>query len=240
MTSDKDQKPSGGLFGGIRNAFLNAVTTEEYREQIAEKQGSSEGPVAQSQKTEPLSATPNGRPFTSPEDSADAEKIAHKMFSFVEKLNQDGIDFFELWNAVEEIGGVNPQNIQVVYKTLFAASGKTLTVEKIISTGNYYIDELQKQITTDLGRKQKEKENLLTEQTTEKSRLNSEVEDLKIRIVNLQNELTEKQQSLNQIDGRYSLRVVAVEKQIQAGTAGLNKMLMTMQGIIGEVQKIKQ
>jgi hypothetical protein len=237
--TQKGDDSSGG-FSGIKKGLKRILFKPEYLAQTESAQEekaktATSTPKQTQSKPSPTSAFTQSAPAAK---AVDASAIAKKMFDYVASLNKEGIDFFELWNALEEGGEITLPAVKSTFKILRVGSGNKLTVQNILDTGSYYKTELEKMVNQGLAQKENDKGNLLQERDSEKSRLEEEVTSLEQEIAKKQNELKEKRASLSQIDDKYAGQVQELEQKIHVGNDELAHVLGTMQGILDLVQKI--
>ena len=230
MAKTNDNSSSGG-FGGILKSLI--FTDEHIEKMEKDKQSSSSSPLPQTNSSfSPSLATAHVN------SNIDGSAIAKKMMEYIESLNQPGIDFFEVWNAVEEFGGINLQNLQNAYKALYIGSGKTLTVDKLIDSGEFYKNSLETLVKENINKQAAEKQNLQNSQASEKATLESEVSDLSNQLTQIQNQLNSKRALLSQVDGRYQTKLNELDQKIQIGQTQLSSMLGKIENILDLAKKL--
>ncbi|HRH30491.1 MAG TPA: hypothetical protein PK886_00265 [Candidatus Paceibacterota bacterium] len=235
---NEPQSPQNQGFGGIFTKLKQVVFTEEYLE-------------ATGQKTQKTEINPNStvlKPTTSLKtenvtvsngNENYVKEMVEKVYSFLEKVNKPGIDFMELWNAAEKMGGVTEQNLQNAFTALKIATGDTLTTDELIRSGKSYKTEINKLIESNIKEKQNERLKILSNQESEKSNLETEITDTAEQIEILQKSLNEKREKLASIDARYKPEVLNLENKISAGSSALNFVNTEMQSVIDLISKIK-
>jgi seryl-tRNA synthetase len=162
-----------------------------------------------------------------------------KIYAAFEAMNQPGIDFLELWNSVEAMGGVTEQNFAQAYKVLNIGAGNSLTVDGIVDSGKHYIEELKKQIEGGIIQKKNDRQKLVDQQQNEKVSLTVETNALAKQIQDLQKQLIDKQQKLAQVDSTYTTPIAAIDQKINVANAALEQVLNQLQGAVDLFSKIK-
>ena len=239
MSNDqKAQKKT--MFGGIFDGITKVIMKEEYLQQIHEESEAEE--PASNNVTPPLKSG-SGAIQTPPpipqQSGSDVEAMIKKIYAAFEAMNQPGIDFLELWNSVEAMGGVTEQNFIQAYKVLNIGAGNSLTVDGIVDSGKHYIAELKKQIEGGIIQKKNDRQKLVDQQQNEKVSLTVETNALAKQIQDLQKELIDKQQKLAQVDSTYTTPIAAIDQKINVANAALEQVLNQLQGAVDLFSKIK-
>ncbi len=135
------------LFSGLKRLIFKDVPETEIPEPVPPPLVPETRPdtPAVAATTPPVSSG-----WTTSSDSGTDETTRAKAYQLLESINQSGVDFMEVWNATTESGG--PAGLKAAFNALKYAD-KTLTREKVLTTGRFYIDRLQKALTADLEKK---------------------------------------------------------------------------------------
>jgi hypothetical protein len=228
-----DEKKTG--FSGIFSGLKKMVFTEEYLETNPPKETEKPKPSTNSFSTNKYASNVNA-----PANNAGiittnlaSEDMVQKIYSLLETMNKPGIDFFELWNAAEAMGGVNVTNLQNAFTTL-----KVLGLDKstVINTGEAYCGELQSKLNTDIQKKRDERESMNVALQNEKQQLQREKQDLENKIQLLSAQLTETTNKLNEVDAKYAPQILGVEGKIQSGVNALNVVVAEIKGVLETVK----
>lgn len=170
-----------------------------------------------------------------PDSSGEGDDTTRaKAYQLLESINQPGVDFLEVWNAASENGG--PAGLRSAFNTLKYAD-KTLTREKVITTGRYYIDALQKALQADLERKAAQQRDLQEEKTRQRESLGKEAADMEKQISELQNRLIQKREALAEMDSRYEPRLRELQQKMDSGKRTIEGMLQQMQAILQAAER---
>jgi hypothetical protein len=226
-----DEKKTGfsGIFGGLKKM----VFTEDYL-------GADKPDETKKAPAAPSSFKSAGTTTTTPPNSSGiittnvaSEDMVQKIYSLLEMMNKPGIDFFELWNAAEAMGGVNVTNLQNAFTTL-----KVLGLDKstVLNTGEAYCGELQSKLNTDIQKKRDEREALNVALQNEKQQLQREKQDLENKIQLLSGQLTETTTKLNQVDSKFAPQIQSIEGKIQSGVNALNVVVAEIKGVLETVK----
>jgi len=236
-----DQNPQKKtMFGGIFSGITKVIMKEEYLQQIHEE-SEAEEPARSNDPAPSKSGSGGGKtPPPIPQQSgSDVEAMIKKIYAAFEDMNQPGIDFLELWNSVEAMGGVTEQNFAQAYKVLNIGAGNSLTVDGIVDSGKHYIEELKKQIEGGIIQKKNDRQKLADQQQNEKVSLTVETNALVKQIQDLQKQLIDKQQKLAQVDSNYIAPIAAIDQKINVANAALEQVLNQLQGAVDLFSKIK-
>lgn len=193
---------------------------------------------------EPPPPTPTPKPvattapvISAPPSSGDEIKdMQLKVYQLLESMNQPGCDFFEVWNAAVEMGGANSANIKAAFTSLRFADN-TLSKAKLLETGNYYKNNLQKVIDTEIQKRQQDKTGLIQQKEQQKSGLSNDIASLEQQLVALQQQLADKKADYTSIEAKYEPSIAEIDKKIAIGQQSVNKVVADMQQVIDIIQK---
>ncbi len=157
-----------------------------------------------------------------------------KAYQLLESINQPGVDFLEVWNAASESGG--PAGVRTAFNALKFAD-RSLTREKVVTTGRYYIDALQKALQSDLEKKSAQQRSLEAEKTRQRESLSKELTGMEKQIADLQAQLAQKRSALAELDSRYEPRLEALQQKMNAGKSTIESMLAQMHAILQAAER---
>lgn len=146
------------------------------------------------------------------------------------KLNQPGYDFFEFFKAVSKSGIDNPQ-VYIMALEMGQAMDSNVSKQTLLNQADYYIAELNKVyngFNTDGKNKLNE---LSTRKNSESQSLTSEIGSLKSQLENLQNLILMKQNSLNEIDGKYQPEIDQLMLKLSANDQVKDKFVSTIEKV---------
>lgn len=163
-----------------------------------------------------------------PEAKEDAAKRAYQL---IESLNKPGVDFFEVWNAVEENGGAKPATLKQAFNTLKYAD-KTLTKDKLLESGNFYKSELQKALDGDILKKENERKAIEENMKQSKAALVADINSLELNIKTMQASLADKQKQLGGIGEKWLPQLQNIEDKIQTGKQAIEGVIAKMEELL--------
>ncbi|MGY0040814.1 hypothetical protein [Pedobacter sp. NJ-S-72] len=146
------EEPANNSFG-ILKSLKKLIFEDSPETDIPETKQVSGQPVAETKTSENVTKNPqtNLTQNTSDLPPADVKQMKIKVLEILERINEPGLDFFEVWNAAAEMGSVNAGSIKAAFTSLKYVD-KTLDKDKLIRTGQNYAVELQKVIDKETSR----------------------------------------------------------------------------------------
>ena len=197
---------SGGLLNSIGDFFINSDedTTgkpgepkpKEEKVTFPKETSSNVFPTAtnNSMPTMPTDYKPVENPFI--------DKLIEAYDSTFNKLNQPGYNFFTYYKAVNKSGVDNPQVYEMAFD-LGQSMDSTITKALLLSQADYYSNELNKTHDTLAKDGQTKSNALINSKNSEATSLVTDLNLLKQQLQNIQSQITEKQNTLAQIDNKY-------------------------------------
>ncbi len=227
MSENKDDIGSGILRGLKKILFTNSEPEEAVQAPVP--------PV------KPVSApiTADDKAMFSPEapvGSNNVKEMKLRIYQLLESINKPGCDFFEVWNASVEMGGANPNNIKAAYTSLKYAD-KTLTKDKLLETGDFYISSLTKVLDAEIIKRKEEKDKLFSQKEEEKTLLTKEIGELEQQLISIQKKLAEKKSQSEGINQKYQPKIEAIESKISNGHESVNSVIGEMRQVVSIIQK---
>lgn len=231
-----DTKPGKSSFGILRN-----IKRLIFEDEHAENPEPAPVPPAAPVKTPaPAAATPVPvyikQVDTSPVPGADLKDMKGKVLDLLEKLNEDGLDFFEVWNAAAAMGTIDAVSIKAAFTSLKYVD-KSLTKEKLLSSARNYAVKIQGVIDQDVVQKQNQKQTVQNSLVNEKQLLEKEISGLEAKIKELQNQLSLKQQSHKELDGKYEGQLQDIDQKISVGRAAVHEVVNDIQKAIAIIEQ---
>lgn len=215
-----------GFFSGIKKIVFKD-------EQASEPQNQTQNIVAGTEEKVQNAPVKTYDVIVPPSAKEDAAKRAYQL---IEAINQPGVDFFEVWNAVEENGGAQSGNLKQAFNTLKYAD-KTLTKEKLINSGNYYKTELNKALDADIQKKNDERNAIENKIKQSKTALSTDVDSIQTEIKKLQKELDDKKAQLSNLDSQLQPKLTEINQKIQSGKQAIEGVISKMQALIDLAEK---
>ena len=179
----------------------------------------------------PLESNPSCQPHM--------EKIIQMYEVGFEGLNMEGYDFFELYKAILSAGADNATVYPMAF-TMAQTMDKKITKDSLVSQSDFYVQEISKVHTKYVENGNSKKNELLTRKENEREQLNVEVNNLKMQIEALTNQMNSAQINLSQIDNKYANDLLEVDCKLMANDLAKNNLLASInkvkQGLINNVK----
>ncbi|MDX2305745.1 MAG: hypothetical protein NW226_23260 [Microscillaceae bacterium] len=169
--------------------------------------------------------------------NADSSELMEKIYAAIKKMNLPGIDFLEVWDSMEAMGGINETNLRNSFLALKIASGNTLTKEIILQTGRKYLEDISTQLNSDIQSKEAEKNLLENELKTKKAELEQKKSTLQEQLKNLQLELQQIENNLGNIEESYAPKFSSIHSKINAGLSAQQNISNEITSIIQLIEK---
>lgn len=218
--ADENKKGFSGIFTGLKKM----VFTEDYLENDKPAEIKNSNPPS---ILAPVHTVLNNSGIIT--TNVASEDMVQKIYSLLETMNKAGIDFFELWNAAEAMGGANVTNLQNAFTTL-----KILGLDKstVLNTGEAYCGELQSKLDIDIQKKRDEREAMNKALQNEKQQLQRDKQDLENKLQLLSSQLTQTTTKLNEVDAKYAPQIQSIEIKIQSGVSALNVVVAEIKSVL--------
>jgi hypothetical protein len=227
--ADEEKGKFSGLFGSLKKM----VFTDDYLEsKEPEMSAPTPKPVVPNFNTTfnpaPI-AVPNSNTAGVVTTNMASNEMIAKIYDLFESINKPGVDFFELWNAAEAMGGPTAVNLQNAF-----TSFKILGLDKpaVISSGENYVAELQNKLGADIQRKTTDKNDLIAKLQNEKNTLQNDKQNLEAQVQALNTQLADTNNKLNQIDASYQTELQIIDKKIVMGKNALNTVVNQINNVI--------
>lgn len=233
MEAENDKR-FGGILGGLKRLIFNDTPGN-----IPAGPEEVKLTVSQQQEAAPVKAAPDPAPvntFTATDSGSsniDEQELIQKIYQLFESINKPGVDFFELWNAAEKMGGPTPVNIQNAFTTLSILG---LSKEMALKTGREYLQEIDQKIKADVQSKQQEKDHLVLQLQQEKASLQSKEAELEKQILNLQKALQDTKAQLTQVDSKYTKPIFVLDDKMRVGLSALTIVNKEIAAVLNTVE----
>lgn len=233
MQAENDKR-FGGILGGLKRLIFNDMPgnvparPEEENKMIPKE----ETPV----KPVPAPTPAPVNDFTAADagpSNIDEQELIRKIYQLFESINKPGVDFFELWNAAEKMGGPTPVNIQNAFTTLSVLG---LSKDLALKTGREYLQEIDQKIKADIQSKQQEKDHLVLQLQQEKASLQSKESELEKQILNLQKALQDTKAQLTQVDSKYTKPIFVLDDKMRIGYSALAIVSKEINAVLNTVE----
>ncbi|KIA93714.1 hypothetical protein OC25_11735 [Pedobacter kyungheensis] len=167
--------------------------------------------------------------------ATDVKQMKVKVLGILEKMNEPGLDFFEVWNAAAEMGSVDAATIKAAYTSLKYVE-KDLSKQKLLTTGRNYATELKKVIDQESNQKQQQKQNIENSIVDEKNRLANEIKIIEQDLADLKAKLHTKEQDLKNINAKYDPQLKDIDQKIALGNAAVNEVIADIEKALSIIE----
>ena len=198
---------------------------------------SSEKPKAEMQSTpiEPIKFPVTSSNPTPKVGSTDCSMHMQSVMEMYEKgfegLNRPGVEFFEYYKAVAEAGIDNPAAYKMAF-TMLRAMEPSMTKESLLSQSQFYIAEIEKVHTHFDSEGVSKRTQLQGECSGEREKLQNEIHNLNIQLESIKNQISSKEQTLTQLDGKYIPKIEDIECKRMANDQAKSRILGGLMKII--------
>lgn len=232
-----NKRKASGILGSLKKLIF-----EEDKSQEAQSSSVAQQPPMPEKKQEPIAPTPSvsQRPVVttvySESKQSDVKEMKLKVLELLEKLNEQGIDFFEVWNAAAAMGTVDANTVKAAFTSLQFVD-KSLSKDKLLSSGKSYASRIKDVIEQDVAQKQRQKDAMTANLANEKQSLQKQVTELEAKINELQAQLVDKQKSLGEIDGRYDGQLKDMDNKIAVGHQAVDEVVVDINNALSIIEK---
>ncbi|QNK61827.1 hypothetical protein H7F33_14865 [Pedobacter sp. PAMC26386] len=230
------EEPANNSFGILKS--LKKLIFEDSPEPfVSEVQPIAAQSAAETKTGENVTKNPqtNLTQNTSDLPPTDVKQMKIKVLEILERINEPGLDFFEVWNAAAEMGSVNAGSIKAAFTSLKYVD-KTLDKDKLIRTGQNYAAELQKVIDKETSQKQLQKENVEQNQVAEKANLSAEIQRLEQNIDELREKLGSRQKELKEINSKYEPQLQDIDAKIAIGNTAVAEVITDIKNALNIIE----
>ena len=175
--------------------------------------------------------TPTTTPTTPSMSNEHLVKAQVTYQTIFENANQAGYDFYEFYQSV--IASIDNPQIYPMAFGLGSGMDKTVTKEKLVQQGDFYLNEINKNYQTFVGKGSEKKQEILNQKAQESDMLSAELAQMNKELVELQTKIQNNNNKLSAIDTKYGPMISEVERKILANDMAKNQL-------IGSIDKVKQ
>ncbi|MCE2963513.1 MAG: hypothetical protein ACK5UE_04215 [Chitinophagales bacterium] len=218
-------------FAGLKKIFF----TDEYIEEsaVSNKIQSKELPTEQENKT-----IVNQFSISDPALlEKESKNIIDKIYKYLDSINSTEIDFIEVWDAMEEMGGVNETNLKATFAAMKVASKGNLSKDIIVNSGQGYLNKILTQLNEDVKSKKNEIQTIDAKKKDESAFLVSKKKEIEDNIKKLQSEFAQTGSFIKDLEFKYEPKIKEVQTKIAAGTNAIEKISAEINHIIALVNK---
>ncbi|KIO75133.1 hypothetical protein TH53_22180 [Pedobacter lusitanus] len=229
------EEPANNSFGILKS--LKKLIFEDGPESAVLETGKTTPQHVETKTDESVTKNPqtNLTQNTSSLPVTDVKQMKLKVLEILERINEPGLDFFEVWNAAAEMGSVNAGSVKAAFTSLKYVD-KTLDKDKLIRTGQNYATELQKVIDKETSQKQQQKESIEQNQVAEKANLTAEIQKIEQSIEELREKLGSRQKELKEINNKYEPQLQDIDAKIALGNTAVAEVIADIKNALNIIQ----
>ena len=151
-----------------------------------------------------------------------------------DSLNQPGYDFYEFFKAIKAVG-TNDPSIYKMALTMAKSVDAKVSKKTLLSEANFYVKEIEKVHKRYASQGVKKKNQILSNQKTQKSTLSSEISALEKNLMEIQNQISVKKNQLQSLDNN-STDLSDIDQKIIANDAAKSKILETIVTVVNGIK----
>jgi flagellar biosynthesis component FlhA len=125
------------------------------------------------------------------------QEVLNVYESGLDSINMPGYDFYEFYKAITSIGHVNENTYQLAYQ-MAKSLDKTITAQKLMTDAEFYISKINEVHGQYVSQGQQKLNTLQEKKTTDKDKLQREIDAGATRISQLRAELQQLEAAVNQ------------------------------------------
>lgn len=230
---EETAKSSFGILNSLKKLIFedSAETTDS----MQDRQQTS--PQASAKAPEPVTNQPqvNLKENVTVIGVTDVKQMKVKVLGMLERMNEPGLDFFEVWNAAAEMGSIDATTIKAAFTSLKYVE-KDLNKQKLLTTGRNYATELKKVIDQESSQKQQQKQTIENNLVDEKDSLVNEIKSIEQNIADLKAKLQAKEQDLKSINAKYDPQLKDIDQKIALGNAAVNEVIADIEKALNIIE----
>ena len=151
-----------------------------------------------------------------------------------ESLNQPGYDFYEFFKAIKAVG-TNEPSIYKMALTMAKSVDTKVSKKTLLSEANFYIKEIEKVHKQYQSQGAKKKNEILSNQKTQKTTLSAEISALEKNLMEIQNQISVKKNQLQSLDNS-TAGLSDIDQKIMANDAAKSKILETIVVVVDGIK----
>ena len=166
-----------------------------------------------------------------PVDDSVLGAIIEMYESGFDSLNQPGYDFYEFFKAIKAVDSDSPQ----IYKmaiTMARSVDPKVTKTTLLTQADFYIQEIEKVHGHYETQGNTRKRQIQDTQRTKKANLTADISALEKKLLEIQNQISEKKNELQSIDANMLTDVADIDQKIVANDTARTKILETITSVV--------
>lgn len=218
-----------------KSLFINeeGIPEEKKTEKVEEKVNSKATSFPESSKS--VNKFPEQTPNHADVNNSILGTIVEMYEKGFESLNQPGYDFYEFFKAVKAVDSNEPP----IYKmalTMAQGVDKKVTKTTLLTQADFYIEEIEKVHKQYQNQGNAKKSQIQNTQKIKKENLINEVSALEKKMMEIQNQISEKKNELKAIDANLITEVADIDQKIIANDKARTKILETIVTVVNGIK----
>ena len=170
-------------------------------------------------------------------DNSSFEEVLKVYEKGLESINMPGYDFFEFYTAIHTVGESSEAAYTMAYK-MAKTLDSTITPNKMIKDAEFYLSKIKEvhkqyesQGSNKLGSLENEKKSLEKKIESEISNNINEIEQLKVRIQELENKNQNKTKELSQVPEQFNSKIESIKEKLNANNKALEVSVSRIENV---------
>ncbi|QWX83763.1 hypothetical protein H0I23_15115 [Cellulophaga sp. HaHaR_3_176] len=169
-------------------------------------------------------------------DNSILNNVIEMYESGFESLNLPGYDFYEFFKAIKAVGS-NDASVYKMAITMAQSVDSKVSKKSLLDGAEFYIKEINNVHESYQSKGSSKREEIQTNQISQKKILSSEISELEKQILTLQTKISEKKNQLNSIDSGLLSETADIEQKIVANNIAKNKILETITVVVDGIKQ---
>jgi hypothetical protein len=195
-------------------------------------------PIAPTSFNVPNSSIQQVASFGSVSDEIVAATMSNYQIGF-ESLNKPGYDFFEFYQTIKSTNDESEQTYQMAFN-MGRIMDSSITKDKLLNQSSFYLSEILKVHTETSSKGSAKLVELMGQKDTESKSLSNDLGNLKEQMEAIQVQILDRQQKLNEIDGKYQSKLDEVNSKLSANDIAKNALTESIERVKNGLINTKQ
>jgi hypothetical protein len=186
--------------------------------------------------------------YTAPPNDPVINEVLQVYESGLDSINMPGYDFYEFYKAINSTSQASEQTYHMAYQ-MARTLDKTITAGKLLQDAEFYISKINEVHSQYVSQGQQKLNSIQNTKSTDKSKLQSEIDQATVRISALRGELQQleseintKRNSLSRIDEGFAPQEKSIREKLMANDharkTSIDKLNVIKEGIQRFISKL--
>ncbi|OQP68486.1 hypothetical protein [Niastella populi] len=229
-----------------KSLFVKETESETAKKDTTEKNKteSFSFPVTDSQSVQTGSA--NGMATPPPAIDPSVQEVLNVYESGLDSINMPGYDFYEFYKAISSIGHANDSTYQLAYQ-MAKSLDKTITPQKLMTDAEFYISKINEVHGQYVNQGQQKLNSLQEKKSTDKDKLQREIDagaaritQLRAELQHLEADISQKRAALTKTDETFYPQEKAIREKLLANDmarkVSIDKLNIIKEGILKHIK----